>query len=116
MDDFKARGLTEAKEKLSELKLTKKEREEYNRYKEDLHYQASMNASGYGLGKIEGHKEGLEEGEEIGMEKGKEIGREEGKILTATNLILIGQDDAFIMKVTGLSISKIQHIRSTKGL
>lgn len=41
-DSFKAKGLKEAKEKLNVLKLPKKEQLKYQRYLENLSYQASM--------------------------------------------------------------------------
>ncbi|MBF0108068.1 MAG: PD-(D/E)XK nuclease family transposase [Magnetococcales bacterium] len=62
-DNFTAQGLDKAKEQLDILKLTQAERQAYERYQEDLHYQASMVESTYGLGKLEGI--------EIGEMKGK---------------------------------------------
>ncbi|MBF0159969.1 MAG: Rpn family recombination-promoting nuclease/putative transposase, partial [Magnetococcales bacterium] len=41
-DSFTARGLAQAKEQLSILKLPESERRAYEYYKDDLHYQASM--------------------------------------------------------------------------
>lgn len=64
-EEFRARGLIEAKEKLDAMKLPERERVNYNNYLEDLHYQASMVESHYGLGKIEG----LAEGEALGLQK-----------------------------------------------
>ena len=63
-DSFSAKGLGEAKEKLDVLKLTPAERAAYERWQDDLHLQASLVASNYGLGKIEGRQEGLEKGRE----------------------------------------------------
>ncbi|MEO5364166.1 MAG: DUF4351 domain-containing protein, partial [Magnetococcus sp. DMHC-8] len=64
-----ARGLLKAKEQLDILKLPEAERLAYERYKDDLHYQASMVESTYGYGKMEGRKEGRQEGEQIGEAK-----------------------------------------------
>lgn len=50
-DEFKAKGLAEAKEKLDKMKLPEEERIHYKRYLEDLHYQASMVETHYGSGK-----------------------------------------------------------------
>jgi len=44
------------------MKLSDAERIEYRRYSNDLHYQASMVESSYGLGKLEGREEGKVEG------------------------------------------------------
>ncbi len=63
-DGFSAKGLSEAKEKLDVLKLAPAERAAYERWQDDLHLQASLVASNYGLGKIEGREEGREQGRE----------------------------------------------------
>jgi len=63
-DGFSAKGLREAKEKLDVLKLAPAERAAYERWQDDLHLQASLVASNYGLGKIEGREEGREKGRE----------------------------------------------------
>ncbi|CAK0780742.1 hypothetical protein CCP3SC15_70029 [Gammaproteobacteria bacterium] len=52
--DFTAKGLKEAEEKLSIMKLLEEERKIYEIYQEDLHYQASMFESSYGDGYYEG--------------------------------------------------------------
>jgi len=56
-DEFSARGLREAKSKLDVMKLPEQERIAYQRYLDDLSYQASMVQSSYGIGVIEGGKE-----------------------------------------------------------
>ena len=55
-DDFQAKGLVEAKEILDYLKYSEEERQEYERYKESLHYQASMYETNYTAAKLEGEK------------------------------------------------------------
>ncbi len=55
-DGFSAKGLSEAKEKLDVLKLAPAERADYERWQDDLHLHASLVASNYGLGKIEGRE------------------------------------------------------------
>jgi hypothetical protein len=55
-EHFTARGLQAAREKLDVLKLSPEERAAYERYAEDLHYQASMFMSSYGDGFNEGRK------------------------------------------------------------
>ncbi len=49
--------MVEAKEILDYLKYSEEERQEYERYKESLHYQASMYETNYIGAKIEGKKE-----------------------------------------------------------
>ena len=60
--EFHARGLKEASEKLRVMKMSEEEQRRYRGYLEDLHYQASMIESSYGVGKLEGIKEGKLEG------------------------------------------------------
>ncbi len=55
-EDFKAKGLDKAKRELDILKLPKPERIAYERYRDDLHYQASMVESSYKIGVIKGEK------------------------------------------------------------
>jgi predicted transposase/invertase (TIGR01784 family) len=69
-ESFTAKGLKEAEEKLSIMKLPEEERKAYEHYKDDLHYQASMFESSYGDGYHVGKEEGVEIGVEIGIEKG----------------------------------------------
>ena len=42
-DDFTAKGLSEAKEKLAYIKMDEKEQKDYNKYLDDLRYEASIN-------------------------------------------------------------------------
>lgn len=57
--NFKAKGIHSAAEKLSVLKLTEQERRSYERYQENLHYEASMILSQKVEGKVEGFSEGI---------------------------------------------------------
>ncbi len=75
-DEFTARGLKKAKEKLDVLQLPETERKAYERYQEELHDQASFVLSTYGAGKWEGEQIG----ELRGRHEGEQIG--EAKILT----------------------------------
>ncbi len=62
-ESFTAKGLKEAQEKLSIMKLPEDEQQAYEHYKDDLHYQASMFESSF----VDGYKEG----ETIGEKKGE---------------------------------------------
>jgi len=92
--NFTAKGLKEAEEKLSIMKLPEDEQKAYEHYKDDLHYQASMFESSFGDGFYEGKAEGL-------TEATKNI---------ALNLAKEGTDHGIIAKVTGLSESEIRQI------
>ncbi len=61
-EDFKGRGLKKAKEELDILKLSEKERIDYEKYIEDLRYQASMVESSYAIGMMKGEEKGIEQG------------------------------------------------------
>ena len=81
-DKFKAKGLKKAKKVLDVMKMSEEEQQEYKGYLEDMRYQSSMHFSSYGVGKIEGRKEGIqigrEEGEQLGIEKGRKEGEQLG--------------------------------------
>ena len=51
---FTAQGIRSAVKKLDILSLTEEERNAYERYEENTHYEASMHESHYGRGKLEG--------------------------------------------------------------
>jgi predicted transposase/invertase (TIGR01784 family) len=57
-DDFHAKGLKEAKTTLDVMKMPPEQRSKYEAYHEDLHYQASMYQSSYGVGFIKGEETG----------------------------------------------------------
>ncbi|MBF0500136.1 MAG: Rpn family recombination-promoting nuclease/putative transposase [Candidatus Riflebacteria bacterium] len=103
-DGFKAQGLKRAKEVFDIMKLPDQERRKYDRYSEDLHYQASMVESSYGVGKIEGRKEGRTEG--------RAEGRTEGRAEVARNMLAEGLETSFIAKITGLSPDEIETLRN----
>ncbi len=82
------------------LKLPEQERLAYERYKDDLHYQASMVESTF----------------KIGMIKGKEEGREEGSknkaVEIAINLISASDmDKKTIAGITGLTEDEIKTLK-----
>lgn len=125
-ENFRAQGLTEAKDRLATFKLTLPEKNEYSVYLDNLHYQASMVESNYDSGIIDGKKkglkeglkqglkQGLEQGEQIGIEKGKKLGVEEGekigiektKLATAKKMHEAGVDVKLIKQITGIDIRK----------
>jgi len=100
-DEFTAKGLQAAKEQLDILKLSDEERQAYRRYVDDLHLQASMVESSYGVGRLKGRKEGKAEGMKEGMKK------------VALNLLDI-LDDATIAEKTGLTVEEIRELRHGK--
>ncbi len=107
---FTAKGLKEAEEKLSIMKLPEDEQKAYEHYKDDLRYQASMFESSFGDGYYEGKAEGKAEGEVVGIEKGIEMGIEQTKNEIALKLIQQNASIEIIMAVTGLSGAAIGHL------
>ncbi|MCW5212036.1 Rpn family recombination-promoting nuclease/putative transposase [Desulfobulbus sp. TB] len=111
-NDFKAKGIKKAKEELDILKLSDEERRAYEKYQDDLHYQASMVESSYTVGMMKGIKQGIEQGIEQGIKKGAEQGEKQKALKIAMNLIKKGVLDAEeIAELTELSVEKIQGLQ-----
>lgn len=109
-DSFCAKGLAEAKNKLTEMKLSEPEKGDYEIYLDNLRYQASMVESNYDSGVIDGEKrgikKGIKEGEKIGFEKGKtEEKQEMAKKMKTAGIAL-----EVIQKITGLGIEEIKRL------
>lgn len=90
-EGFTAKGLKEAEEKLSLMKLPELEQQAYERYKDDLHYQTSMFESSFG----DGYREGVEKGIEQGVDRAKKE--------VALKLIAQGLSRQIVAEVTGLN-------------
>jgi len=89
-DEFKAKGLKEAKEELDILKMDEEERREYEEYLEALRYEASMFESSYTVGEMKGI--------------------EKGKLEMAKKLKENGVDIDLIVKSSGLSKEEIEKL------
>ena len=94
-DNFKAKGLKEANEVLDIMRLPKDDQYGYNRYLDSLHLKASEMFS-------------LQTEAEF-------IGEERKTIEIAKNGILKGYNNEIIADLTGLTIEKIQELRSVTG-
>ncbi|MCI5192904.1 MAG: hypothetical protein D3915_07210 [Candidatus Electrothrix sp. AU1_5] len=85
----------------------------FERYQDDLHYQASMVESSYTIGVIKGEKRGREEG----RAEGRAEGQMEGKREVAVKLLASGSLDVeAIAEITGLSIEELQGLKQEHGL
>jgi predicted transposase/invertase (TIGR01784 family) len=113
-ESFTAKGLKEAEEKLSIMKLPEDEQKAYEHYKDDLHYQASMFESSFGDGYHEGKVIGVQEGEVIGIQKGIELGAEQATKKLVLNMIQQGVSIEIIATMTGLSITAIEGIMQSR--
>ncbi len=89
-ENFTAKGLKEAEEKFSIMKLPEDEQKAYEHYKDDLHYQASMFESSFGDGYNEATKN------------------------IALNLLKEGAAIEVIAKATGLSETVISNLQKNK--
>ncbi len=111
--DFKAKGLKKAKQELDILKLPEKERLAYERYQDDLHYQASMVESSYTIGMKEGMKEGIEKGRQEGRAEGRAEGKKERNIEIARNLLAADVLDVqVIAQMTELTRTEVEEIKA----
>ncbi len=125
MDNFKAKGLREAKEKLDVLKMSRTDRAIYEEYLEDLHYKASMAETeryklekaqrdgiqkGFEQGVEKGFEQGIAKGMEKGIEQGIEKGIEKSKVEIAKNLKNNGIDINIIISSTGLKKEYIENL------
>ncbi len=90
-DEFKAKGLKEAKNKLDVLKLSEHERKEYERFIEQVRYENSLIVSNYEVGELKG--------------------KEEKSIEIAKNLLKAGIDINIIEQSTGLSKEEIEKLK-----
>lgn len=94
-DNFNAKGIKRAKTELDILKLPEQERLAYERYQDNLHYQASMVESSY----------------TVGMNRGEKKGEEKRSIEIARNLIATDSLDLqTIAQVTGLAVEKVKKL------
>jgi len=86
-DEFRAKGLSEAKEALDIMRLDKEQQYSYNRYMDYLHYKASEALS-------------------LKIEEEQKI-----RIEIAKNAIIEGANNEFIAKITGLTLEQIEALR-----
>ena len=93
-DEFKAKGLAEAKEVLDIMRLDKEQQYGYNRYLDYLHYKASEILSLR-----------LEAEDKVRQDRNFEI---------AKNFIVMGLDNVTIANGTGLTVDQIENLRSEK--
>jgi predicted transposase/invertase (TIGR01784 family) len=93
-DEFKAKGLAEAKEVLDIMRLDKEQQYGYNRYLDYLHYKASEILS-------------------LRLEAEDKV-RQDRNVEIAKNFIVMGLDNITIAKGTGLTVEQIEYLRIEK--
>jgi predicted transposase/invertase (TIGR01784 family) len=100
-DEFKARGMAAAREKLKEINLGEEELRAYRRYLEQLHYEASI---------AETIKFEAEYDIKQAREEAKAEGKAEGKAEIAKLMKDAGDPPGKISTITGLSLSDIEKL------
>ena len=106
-ENFKAKGLDKAKEKLSYEALSEKEKKRYVRFEENIRIENSVKYTAILEATFEAERKGMQKG----MEKGMEKGIKEGKTEIAKKAIKKGFDNQTIVELTGLNIEEIENIR-----
>jgi predicted transposase/invertase (TIGR01784 family) len=101
----KAKGLTEAKEKLTTLKLTEEERKEYERYIANWRDNESVIVSNYLAGELKGEANKEKYAEEKVKEKEKQT-----KIEMARKCLAEGMSLAITSRLTGFTEDEIRKL------
>jgi len=101
-DEFKAKGLKDAKKQLNIMKLSELDRKEYELYIEQQRYERSLIVSNYKVGKLEGAEEERKKQEEKRRNEKNEIAKKSLKE---------GLSIDVISKITGLSKEEIGNLK-----
>ncbi|NEW61676.1 hypothetical protein GSY74_10300, partial [Sulfurovum sp. bin170] len=104
-DSFTAKGIKKAQKEFDVINLKKEERIAYSEYQSNLHYEASMIFSSYGVGKLEGMKEERENSEKKIKQEKKKRERD-----IAKNLLDILDVETISIK-TGLTIEEVEGLK-----
>ncbi len=99
--DFDAQGIISAKEKLDVLKLSPQKRREYERYWQDLSFEASL---------VETHQVELAQAERFGEQPGEQKGIAKGIVQVAITMKHKGYSIQNIMDVIGLTHTEIEQL------
>ena len=89
-EEFKAKGLKQAKETLNILKLSEDQRKDYEHFVEQMRYEESLIVSNYRIGELKGEKN--------------------NSIKIASQMLKDGEDIEKIIKYTGLSKLEIEKL------
>ena len=101
-DEFKAKGIKQAKVELDILKLSETERKEYEKYIEQERYEESLIVSNYKVGELKGIEEERKRQEEKRRNEKNEIAKKSLKE---------GLSIDVISKITGLSKEEIENLK-----
>ena len=114
---FDAQGILSAKNKLDVLKLSPEKRKEYDKYWQDLSFEASLVEThqveleqAIRFGKQAGKAEGMQIGKEEGMQIGEQRGKEEAQKEIARQLLKSGVANDIVVQATNLTIEQIKKL------
>lgn len=105
-EDTMVPGLAEARQKLQYLKMTKEQRQDFDRYIDAIMTQNDV----LDTAKMEGHAEGHAEGLAEGLAEGRAEGRAEEKLANARSLKALGVSTEVIMQATGLTAEDLDKL------
>ncbi|MCP4147781.1 MAG: Rpn family recombination-promoting nuclease/putative transposase [bacterium] len=116
-DEFTAKGLDEAREKLKAINLTEEELPAYRHYLEQLRYEASIAETfrfdleyAVAEGTAKGMRKGMKNGMKKGMEKGMEKGAKQKAKDSAVRMLKDNIPIESISKYTGLTKNEIEEL------
>jgi predicted transposase/invertase (TIGR01784 family) len=114
---FNAQGILSAKEKLDVLKLSAKDRQAYDKYWQNMSFEASLVEThqveleqATRWGKREGIEIGRQEGIELGKQEGVELGRQNAQKEIARQLLKSGVNKVIVAKSTNLTLVQIDEL------
>jgi hypothetical protein len=111
-EEFDAKGLKEAGEKLKLELLTQEELNRYRRFQKNRRIEQSELETAIVEGIIEGEEIGMQIGLEKGIEQGIERGIEQGIERVAINALKQGKPVELIMELTGLTAEQLETLQS----
>lgn len=108
-ENFQAKGLQEAAEKLRVIKLSEEERRAYERFQENRRLERSVIESAWVLGEEKGMEKGLAQGMEKGVEKGVSA------TVTIIKMHKAGHDAAAIAAAVGWEVDAVEALLAELG-
>ena len=98
---FDAQGIMSAKNKLDVLKLSTRERMDYEKYWQNLSFEASL---------VETHQVELEQASRLGKQEGLELGKQDAQQEMAKQLLKLGVEVSIIVQTTQLTLEQIKNL------
>ncbi|MEK7273634.1 MAG: Rpn family recombination-promoting nuclease/putative transposase, partial [Candidatus Desantisbacteria bacterium] len=113
-DDFKSKNIKKVQEKLDILRMSEKERKEYEGYLMNLARENDIMEGAREEGITEGMAKGRAEGKAEGKAEGVAEGIAEGKAEIVKNMIKLGMSLENIAQIIGLTISEVGELKEKR--